>query len=200
MNKKRYAASAVVFLVRSVLVYLQFRTWRDFDWARLFQYGLNWRHIFHGVALIYFAYFLRSGARRRAGMSAIADVLLRFDVGLVRVGRRVRATGRAVVVRQGQFPSHAAGVPGVGGQPDSLRAAVHRGRRDPDNAATPGSLHSPATDEEFSFTVCHLLRPAGRADWGVRNQDQRMAMDGPVCRSEERRVGKECRSRWSPYN
>ena len=24
--------------------------------------------------------------------------------------------------------------------------------------------------------------------------------DGPLCRSEERRVGKECRSRWSPYH
>src|SRR2546430_11463387 len=23
---------------------------------------------------------------------------------------------------------------------------------------------------------------------------------GPACRSEERRVGKECRSRWSPYH
>src|ERR1035437_4082736 len=56
-------------------------------------------------------------------MSAIADVLLRFDVGLVRVGRRVRATGHAVVVRQGQFPPHAAGVPGVGCPPDSRRAA-----------------------------------------------------------------------------
>ncbi len=60
MNKKRYAASAVVFLVLAVLVYLQFRTWRNFDWARLFQYGLNWRHIIHGTALIYFAYYLRA--------------------------------------------------------------------------------------------------------------------------------------------
>ena len=24
--------------------------------------------------------------------------------------------------------------------------------------------------------------------------------DEPLCRSEERRVGKECRSRWSPYH
>ncbi|MFZ0685308.1 MAG: lysylphosphatidylglycerol synthase transmembrane domain-containing protein [Terriglobales bacterium] len=60
MNKKRYAASAAVFAVLAVLIYLQFRTWRNFDWARLFQYGLNWRHIFHGIALIYFAYILRA--------------------------------------------------------------------------------------------------------------------------------------------
>src|SRR6266853_2913317 len=26
-----------------------------------------------------------------------------------------------------------------------------------------------------------------------------LGADGPPCRSEERRVGKECRSRWSPY-
>ena len=25
-------------------------------------------------------------------------------------------------------------------------------------------------------------------------------MDGEIARSEERRVGKECRSRWSPYH
>ena len=60
MNKKRYAASAVVFLVLAALIYLQFRTWRNFDWDRLFEYGLSWRHIFHGIALIYFAYFLRA--------------------------------------------------------------------------------------------------------------------------------------------
>ena len=28
----------------------------------------------------------------------------------------------------------------------------------------------------------------------------KMLVDGDLCRSEERRVGKECRSRWSPYH
>ena len=28
----------------------------------------------------------------------------------------------------------------------------------------------------------------------------RMTLTSPGCRSEERRVGKECRSRWSPYH
>jgi uncharacterized protein (TIRG00374 family) len=60
MNKKRYAAYAVVFLVLAGLVYLQFRTWQHFDWARLLQYRLNWRHIIHGVVYIYIAYFLRA--------------------------------------------------------------------------------------------------------------------------------------------
>jgi glycosyltransferase 2 family protein len=60
MNNKKYIAYAVVIAVLAVLVYLQFRTWRNFDWARLFQYGLNWRHILYGVLYIYFAYFLRA--------------------------------------------------------------------------------------------------------------------------------------------
>jgi hypothetical protein len=60
MNNKKYLAYSVAFVVLAVLVYLQFRTWRNFDWARLFQYGLNWKHILHGVALIYLAYFLRA--------------------------------------------------------------------------------------------------------------------------------------------
>src|SRR2546429_4651323 len=37
---------------------------------------------------------------------------------------------------------------------------------------------------------------------GARAQPQRavVAIGVPVLRSEERRVGKECRSRWSPYH
>ena len=60
MNNKKYVAYPIVFAVLAALVYLQFRTWQNFDWARLFQYKLNWRHIFHGAALIYLAYFLRA--------------------------------------------------------------------------------------------------------------------------------------------
>ncbi|MBZ5654208.1 MAG: flippase-like domain-containing protein [Acidobacteriia bacterium] len=60
MNNKKYLAYTVAFVVLAVLVYLQFRTWQNFDWARLFQYGLNWKHILHGIALIYLAYFLRA--------------------------------------------------------------------------------------------------------------------------------------------
>src|SRR5258708_18993886 len=36
---------------------------------------------------------------------------------------------------------------------------------------------------------------------GIRRLDQdRVALRDDVLRSEERRVGKECRSRWSPYH
>jgi uncharacterized protein (TIRG00374 family) len=60
MINKKYLAYAVVFAVLVLLVYLQFRTWQHFDWARLFQFGLSWRHILHGVLYIYIAYFFRA--------------------------------------------------------------------------------------------------------------------------------------------
>jgi len=60
MKNKQYVVYSVVVLVLAALVYLQFRTWQNFDWALLFQFDINWWHIFHGVALIYFAYVLRA--------------------------------------------------------------------------------------------------------------------------------------------
>jgi len=61
MNKKRYVVYAVVFLVLAVLVYLQFRTWQNFDWARFRETRpQKWRHILHGIALIYLAYVVRA--------------------------------------------------------------------------------------------------------------------------------------------
>ena len=44
-----------------------------------------------------------------------------------------------------------------------------------------------------------IVNPCGSEAWGwgmnVHGYD-----DKALCRSEERRVGKECRSRWSPYH
>src|ERR1700694_2862576 len=60
MNKKRYVVYAVVFLVLAILIYLQFRTWQHFDWARLYKYRPNWGDILAGVVYIYIAYFLRA--------------------------------------------------------------------------------------------------------------------------------------------
>jgi hypothetical protein len=60
MPNKKYVASAVVFLVLVALLYLQFRTWRNFDWALLVQFHIKWQHIIHGILLIYLAYILRA--------------------------------------------------------------------------------------------------------------------------------------------
>src|SRR5262249_52102521 len=47
-------------LVLVALIYLQFRTWKNFDWARLIEYHLNWWQIAEGVAYIYISYLLRA--------------------------------------------------------------------------------------------------------------------------------------------
>ena len=52
--------TGLVLVVFALLVYLQFRTWKSFDWAKFLQYRPDWHHIVHGIVLIYFAYFLRA--------------------------------------------------------------------------------------------------------------------------------------------
>ena len=53
------------------------------------------------------------------------------------------------------------------------------------------------TDAEGDFDkAMKIIREKGQAVAAKRSD--REASEG--CRSEERRVGKECRSRWSPYH
>jgi uncharacterized protein (TIRG00374 family) len=62
MDKKRIAITGVVFVILALLVYLQFRTWKTFDWATFWSQTshINRWHIFHGIALIYLAYVMRA--------------------------------------------------------------------------------------------------------------------------------------------
>ena len=62
MDKKRILASVVVFLILAVLVYLQFREWRTFDWGRFrtLSEHIQWLHVLHAIAWIYFGYVLRA--------------------------------------------------------------------------------------------------------------------------------------------
>jgi uncharacterized protein (TIRG00374 family) len=66
MNKKRFLIFAVVIAILGTLVYLQFRTWRKFDWAtfasvtRDLSHGRGIRNILIAVGLIYFTYWLRA--------------------------------------------------------------------------------------------------------------------------------------------
>ena len=62
-----------------------------------------------------------------------------------------------------------------------------------------GQLTTTAIDENFDDVVLPHLDAAHRlARWLMRNEHD--AEDVVQERSEERRVGKECRSRWSPYH
>ncbi len=96
MNKKKYAAYAVIFVVLAVLVYLQFRTWQNFDWARFRETRPHkWIHIVHGIALIYLAYvvrafrwkiFLRPVRPQASSVSLVSPTIIGFT-GLALLGR-----------------------------------------------------------------------------------------------------------------
>jgi len=62
MSKKRILAYAVVTAILAALVYMQFRTWKDFDWPTFWGQWkqIGPRHILQAIALIYFTYFLRA--------------------------------------------------------------------------------------------------------------------------------------------
>ncbi len=62
MDKKRILASAVVFLILAVLIYLQYRHWRTFDWGTFWNqtHRIKKWHVLHGIGLIYLAYIVRA--------------------------------------------------------------------------------------------------------------------------------------------
>src|SRR5271169_1204042 len=96
MNKKRYVVYAVVFLILGVLVYLQFRTWQNFDWARFrATRPQKWIHVLHGIVLIYLGYvvravrwkiFLRPVRAQASSVSLVAPTVIGFT-GLALLGR-----------------------------------------------------------------------------------------------------------------
>jgi len=62
MDKKRILASVVVFFILAILVYLQYRHWRTFDWGTFWSqtHRIKKIHVLHGIALIYLAYGMRA--------------------------------------------------------------------------------------------------------------------------------------------
>src|SRR6476646_2117441 len=62
MDKKRILASVVVFCILAVLIYLQYRHWRTFDWGTFWNHThrINKLHVLHGIVLIYLAYVVRA--------------------------------------------------------------------------------------------------------------------------------------------
>ena len=87
---------AVIFLILAVLVYLQFRTWQNFDWAHSWENPpQKWPHIKHGIMLIYLAYvvraiqwkiFLRPVRPQVAAASLVSPTVVSFT-GLALLGR-----------------------------------------------------------------------------------------------------------------
>src|SRR5208282_5578282 len=112
MNKKRYVVYTIVFVVLAVLIYLQFRTYRHFDWAKLFQFGLSWRHIVHGVLYIYFAYFLRAvrwkiflrPVRKDASILGLVPPTMIGFTGLALLGRAGEMIRPYLIARRHNLP------------------------------------------------------------------------------------------------
>ncbi len=62
MDKKRILASVVVFLILAILIYLQIRHWRNFDWGTFWSqvHRIKKIHVLHAIGLVYAAYVLRA--------------------------------------------------------------------------------------------------------------------------------------------
>lgn len=96
MKNKKYVVYTVVFIVFAVLVYLQFRTWQNFDWARFRETRpQKWPHLLHAIGLIYLAYvvrairwkiFLQPIRPQATSMSLVAPTVIGFT-GLALLGR-----------------------------------------------------------------------------------------------------------------
>jgi uncharacterized protein (TIRG00374 family) len=97
MDKRRILASVLVFCILAILIYLQYRHWRTFDWATFWSqtHRIRWRHVFHGVVLIYLAYVVRAlrwkiflqPVRPQAKLSELVSPTLIGFTGLALLGR-----------------------------------------------------------------------------------------------------------------
>ncbi len=62
MNRKQITIYSVVALILAALIYFQFRTWRDFDWATFWTQTdhVNKFHILQAILYIYLGYLMRA--------------------------------------------------------------------------------------------------------------------------------------------
>ena|ERR1035438_5036513 len=91
MNKKRILIFGVVLVALCLLVYLQFRTWKKFDWAtfRNTTEHVNKLDLLAGIALTYLAYVMRAVRWRIFLKPACKTFRTRgsgFEAGALRAG------------------------------------------------------------------------------------------------------------------
>lgn len=101
MDKKRILASVVVFLILAILVYLQYRHWRTFDWGTFWSqtHRIKKWHVLHGIALIYLGYILRAIRWKIFLQPVRPKTTVREMVSPTLVG----FTGLALLGRAGEF-------------------------------------------------------------------------------------------------
>ncbi|HTS35297.1 MAG TPA: lysylphosphatidylglycerol synthase transmembrane domain-containing protein [Candidatus Solibacter sp.] len=114
MEKKRILASVVVFLILAILVYLQYRHWRTFDWGTFWSqtHRINKRHVLHGIVLIYFAYWMRAlrwkiflrPVRPKTGTLPLLSSTLVGFTGLALLGRAGEFIRPYLIARRTDLP------------------------------------------------------------------------------------------------
>lgn len=113
MNKKQIVFYGVLLLILLVLMYLQFRTWRDFDWITFWNQTdhVNKLHILHGISLIYLAYAMRAlrwkiflqPVRKTSGWKLISPTIIGFT-GLALLGRPGEMIRPYLIARRENLP------------------------------------------------------------------------------------------------
>jgi hypothetical protein len=100
MTRKRFIVSAVVIAVLAVLVYLQFREWRHFDWDVFWDQTADTRKLYllSAAALIYATYLLRA-VRWKVFLRPVCCAKVRNLIAPTIVG----FTGLALLGRPGEF-------------------------------------------------------------------------------------------------
>jgi glycosyltransferase 2 family protein len=101
MDKKRILATVVVFLILAVLVYLQYRHWRTFDWGTFWSqtHRINKLRVLYAISLIYFGYLLRA-IRWKIFLKPVRP---RTKMGEVMWPTLIGFTGLALLGRAGEF-------------------------------------------------------------------------------------------------
>lgn len=114
MDKKRILASLVVFCILAILVYLQYRHWRTFDWGTFWSqtHRIKKWHVFHGIVLIYLGYVVRAvrwkiflkPVRPQAKVSELVSPTLIGFTGLALLGRAGEFIRPYLIARRMDLP------------------------------------------------------------------------------------------------
>ena len=114
MDRKRILAYVVGFLILAILVYLQYRHWRSFDWGTFWSQTRRIKkvHVVHAVALIYIAYamrairwkiFLRPVRPKVKSVELLSPTLIGFT-GLALLGRAGEFIRPYLIARRTNLP------------------------------------------------------------------------------------------------
>jgi len=113
MNKKQIFIYVSVFVILAALVYLQFRTWKSFDWRTFWRQtdGVRLPHIVLGIVVIYLAYVMRSlrwaiflkPVRKTSGARLFVPTILGFT-GVAVLGRAGELIRPYLIARRESLP------------------------------------------------------------------------------------------------